>query len=524
MLDLVEILKSRMLQMGALCVLVLLVGATIFLKVAWPFRQEAVIKDLEKTSLSKVRVGVFHTTYFPRPGCVLEHVTFQHNPKAGTSPLITIERVRIEANFAGLFSKHLKLVRAEGMHLFIPPRGSEHFDTPQRSSVVIDDLIADGATLEVGSAGNSSLKFAFHGFTISNVGSSGPASFKATLSNAVPPAKITTSGKFGPWNSGDVGKTDVSGEYSFQEADLGAFDGIGGMLSSSGKFKGKLEHIEVEGVTDVPSFAVALSSHRVRLQTKFRAVVNAKNGDTFLEDVNVRFAKTSVSTRGSIAGETGQTGKTASLEMESTDGRIQDLLMLFSKSPRPPMSGTVTFRAKVSLPSQPRLFLERIELQGDFGIDAGNFSKPDTQHSVDALSRGARGEKPPNDENDKPDPQSVLSDLKGHVLLKDGTARFSNLSFSVPGAFAQMQGTYDLISERVNLHGTLKTEEEVSKTTHGVKAVMMKMLDPFLKRKRGDYLTPVKITGTYEHPKFGLDIGGREHKKQTANVQRGSNN
>jgi hypothetical protein len=35
------------------------------------------------------------------------------------------------------------------MHILIPPLGSKHFKTPQRSSVVIDDLIADGTLLEV---------------------------------------------------------------------------------------------------------------------------------------------------------------------------------------------------------------------------------------------------------------------------------------------------------------------------------------------------------------------------------------
>jgi hypothetical protein len=30
-----------------------------------------------------------------------------------------------------------------------------------------------------------------------------------------------------------------------------------------------------------------------------------------------------------------------------------------------------------------------------------------------------------------------------------------------------MRGTYDLIGEKIDVHGTLKTEAEVSKTTHG---------------------------------------------------------
>ena len=159
-------------------------------------------------------------------------------------------------------------------------------------------------------------------------------------------------------------------------------------------------------------------------------------------------------------------------------------------------------------------------LQGDFGIDAGSFTKSDTQQGVNSLSRGALGEKNPEPEKDKPDPQSVLSDLTGHVLLKNGTARFSDLSFSVPGAFARMEGTYNLISEKIELHGTLKTEAEVSKTTHGIKALMMKVLDPFFKNKPNGYVAPIKITGTYDHPSFGLDLGNqKDDKSQTAKTR-----
>src|SRR5580704_8024624 len=84
-----------------------LLAAVVFLAAGWPFRREAVLKDLQDASLSRVDIGAFHGTYFPRPGCVLEHVTFQHNPKPGTPPLIIIERVRIEGSFPGLFTKHV---------------------------------------------------------------------------------------------------------------------------------------------------------------------------------------------------------------------------------------------------------------------------------------------------------------------------------------------------------------------------------------------------------------------------------
>jgi AsmA-like C-terminal region len=505
--------SSRWLRLAVILALGIAIAAC-FLVYFWPFRRDAVMKELEAESYSKVTAASFHETYFPRPGCFLEQVVFQHNPKNGTPPLITAQRIRIEGSFSGLFARHVKLVRVEGLRILVPPLGSEQFETPQRSSVVIDDLVADGATLEVASrvAGNQPLKFTFRGFTISDVGSNVPAFFKATLSNSEPPGEITTTGKFGPWKPDDVGSTAVSGEYYFEHADLGSFGGIRGFLASSGKYSGTLEHIDVAGSTDVPLFAVSRSSHQTQLHTQFNAVVNAENGDVSLQKVSANFRQTTVSGQGSVAGKAGQAGKTVSLEITGKDGRIQDFLLLFIRSPQAPMSGIVTFKANVSVPPEDKPFLEKVELQADFGINGGSFT-PGTQQNVNNLSEGGSGEKKPNSSNDETDTPNVLSNLKGHLFLRNGTATFSTLSFSVPGALAQMRGTYNVISQTINLHGTLKTVSDISKTTSGVKSLMLKMLDPFFKHKPSGYVAPVKITGTYDHPLFGLDLGNSDNSK-----------
>ena len=117
----------------------------------WPFRLDAITKELADESDSKVTAGSFHATYFPHPGCILDQVIFQHNPGSGAPPLITIKQLTIRGTIAGIFANHVKLVVVEGMHILIPPLGSEHFKTPPRSSVVIDDLVADGTILEVAS-------------------------------------------------------------------------------------------------------------------------------------------------------------------------------------------------------------------------------------------------------------------------------------------------------------------------------------------------------------------------------------
>jgi hypothetical protein len=506
-----RLIASTTLALGG----ILLVGIAI-LVLRWPFRRAAVVRELETASLTKVQVGGFHETYFPRPGCVLEQVIFQHNPQPGSQPLITIQRMRVESSFSSLFRSKVKRVLAEGVRILIPALGSEHFETPARSNVVIDNLIADGAVLEVArSAGEPPLKFSFHNFLLRDVGSRGPASFQAKLSNPEPPGEITTAGKFGPWNPDVVGKTAVAGDYLFEQADLGVFPGISGLLTSSGKFSGVLGRIEVQGTTNTPSFRVTSSTHQAPLETQFHAIVNGENGDTLLEKVAATFGKTTIWSDGSVEGKTGQSGKTTSVELATKQGRIQDLLLLFAQSKRSPMSGTVSFRAQVTIPPGTEPFLNKVELQGDFGVDAGSFTNTGTQEGINHLSQGALGEKKSSPtEKDEPAPETVLSDLKGHVMLKHGTATFSSLSFSVPGASAEMRGTYSLISEKVDLRGTLKTNSEVAKTTSGMKSAMLKVLQPFFKKKPSGYVAPVKITGTYEHPSFGLDWGDGDNHKQ----------
>ena len=52
--------------------------------------------------------------------------------------------------------------------------------------------------------------------------------------------------------------------------------------------------------------------------------------------------------------------------------------------------------------------------------------------------------------------ERVLTDLNGQVVLRGGTATFSPVSFAVPGAAADMNGTYSLLTKRVNMRGKMQ--------------------------------------------------------------------
>ncbi len=50
--------------------------------------------------------------------------------------------------------------------------------------------------------------------------------------------------------------------------------------------------------------------------------------------------------------------------------------------------------------------------------------------------------------------------------------------------------------------------------TDGTKAFLLKVMNPFFRKKPKGEIIPVKISGTYEHPSFGLDVLDDKNSKQ----------
>jgi hypothetical protein len=259
-----------------------------------------------------------------------------------------------------------------------------------------------------------------------------------------------------------------------------------------------------------------MSGHPVAVATEFSGYVDGTRGDTFLNHVEARFKRTLILAEGSIAKAGSEKGKVASINLYTKEARIEDILGLFIKNPRSPMSGAVTLRAKAEIPPGEQRFLKKVRLHGTFGIDAGEFSKPSMQEQVNKLSAGARGEKDPSD------PATVLTDLTGQAALENGVAKFTDLSFGVPGASARMRGTYNVINHKIDLHGQMNVQSAMSNTTSGAKAFLLKMMSPFFKKKNQGQVLPVQISGSYEHPSFGLDLMDKKAKVGTPSPPEGS--
>jgi len=502
--------------MGLALVAVILGGMAILIIRNWPFTRQAVTVALQDRFARTVEMRSFRTTYFP-PGCVVEGLSFLHRQHKNLPPLITVRTLIVQASYGGMFSiqKRVDHVQVIGLHVLVPPKSPNGqgggvmplTDSSSKNSLAIGEIRADGAVLEFMSSRRDTepFKLQVHQLTLDHVGEKGPILYRATLLNTEPPGEIRSTGQFGPWNSDAPGSTPVSGSYTFGDANLGVFEGIGGILSAHGKFNGTLEHIESEGGADVPNFHVSSSAHIVPMTTEFQAVVDGTNGDTQLLNVRSHFRRTTVLSSGGIAGQPGQRGKTVALEMIVKDGRIDDLLRLIAEDKNPSMTGSVTFHAKVKVPPGSLEFLKRLDLEGDFGIGNERFTNAEVQEPLNRLSESARGE---NKKQQAEDPETVLSNLKGHVSVKNGIATLSNISFSAPGTRAEIRGTYNLLDKTVNLQGVLHTNGKLSDTTSGFKALVLKAVGPFLKKKTVT-VVPFTVTGTSKQPSFALDFDAK---------------
>ena len=165
----------------------------------------------------------------------------------------------------------------------------------------------------------------------------------------------------------------------------------------------------------------------------------------FCRSLEARLGNTNLIAHGSVSGRP----KTVTLDVTHGQGEIQDLILLFSDAKASPVMGPVVFQTQIVLPPEHRPFKERVRLTGNFSINRTRFTSTNTQKDVDQLSERAEGKKDKkghDQDDDEKGFERVMTDLKGDVILKDGVATFSPVSFAVPGAKADMKGTYSLLT------------------------------------------------------------------------------
>jgi AsmA-like C-terminal region/AsmA family len=481
-----------------------------------PYLRKKAVDILAEKFHASVELKDFHVYLFPGVRIEGSGLVLRHEGRTDVPPLISIGQFSAQAGITGLLWKPWKIgqIKLKGLVIQIPPpaqRTKQDWSKARGMAVMIEGIVSDDAELRLlpKSADKDPHVFAIHHLVMHSVGLDRPASFTAQLTNAVPPGEIDTKGSFGPWSPDDPGQTPLSANYTFDKADLGVFKGISGILSSQGKFGGVLEKIEVEGKTSTPDFTVKIGGHPVDLETVFRATVDGTNGDTLLHPVTACLLNTVIVAQGGVvkSPDKDKKGRLITLDVTVDQGRLEDLMRLAVKTATPPMTGAIKFHTKFELPpAQGVDIAERLNLNGKFDVAQGQFTSHEVAGKIETLSRKGQGK--PEDE----DAGSSISELKGSFVLDNGVITFRGLTFSVTGAEVALNGKYALEKEGLDFHGKLRMQAKLSQTMTGAKSFLLKAFDPFF-RKNGQTEIPIKITGTRDHPSFGLDLRHKDKEK-----------
>jgi hypothetical protein len=477
-----------------------------------------VVAELQERFDSEADLESLQVRIFPLMGVTGTGLTLRYHNRTDLPPMFRIERFSFNLGFLGILHapRHISGIHVENMTITIPPRG-ERKNQPAANqseklhsvpSVIVDEIVCDDTDLVIvpKKEGKDPLDFDIHDLVLKSVGKDKPFDFRGNLTNAKPKGEIATSGTFGPWDSDEPGDTPISGGYKFRDADLGPFPGIAGILSSTGKYQGQLNEIEVTGVTDTPDFSLDPVGNPVPLHTEYSATVNGTDGDTYLHPVRATLGYSLIIATGSVVRVPAQKGHMITLDVTSDNARMEDILRLATKSNKPFMTGVLNLKTKFLLPPGPIKVLDKLKLDGNFAVTDGRWASAELRDKLQSFSRHAEGQ-PENE-----DAGSAVSDMRSHFHLEGAVITFKDLTFTVPGVGVQLQGDYKMHGEGLDFIGDLRLRAKLSQTVTGKKSFFLKAIDPFFEKKGAGTLIPITISGTRDSPTVGTSIF---HKKIT---------
>ena len=534
---------------AASIVLVLIAVAAVaayLLHHAEPFVRARIVESLEQRFHARVELDQFHMSL--KDGLKAEGGGLRIWPPAQASPatvpanptpdqpLISLDEFRFQAPLHFTRGKpfHISTVELKGLEIHLPPRS--HFKHAAAASnsaipsyvstIEIDTIQCTGArlVLETDKPGKLPLEFPIAELTLSHVSSGGAMDFVADLTNPRPHGSIHTTGSFGPWVVADPGESAVNGQYVFDHADLSDFKGIAGILSSTGHFQGTLRELTADGQTATPDFRLTGFGTPVVLTTTFHALIDATNGDTILDPVDATLGHSHFTVRGQVvrvkpiqpASQTADSGPAPlgrghniDLNLNIDHARIEDFLRLTSRSGSPILTGSVTSKARLHIPPGTEHVQKRMTLKGSFVLDQATFTNQKIQDGLRQLS--LRGQGHPKDIKST-DSDSIRSTMAGDFQMANAIITLPDLTYSVPGSTVKVSGTYTIDGGAIDFVGTAAMDATVSQMIGGFLGVLAKPADRFFKKDGAGTELPIRISGTREDPKFGIDFSRMKNK------------
>ncbi len=522
-----------------LALVVLGIVITVAIRRAEPMLRAAIVEKLEEHFHAHVELDSFRVSL--RNGVWAEGKGLRIWPPANIAgvdvpdsngafeakPLIQLDDFRFHAplHYKPGEPIRVSVVRLTGLVLDIPAK--PHFKQAETESLatpidkshssmlrfVVDGIDCKNAhlTIETSKPGKLPLEFDIAHVKLSHVSLNNSMHFEAQLTNPRPAGTIVTSGSFGPWAVDDPGETPIAGSYNFENADLGVFKGIAGILNSTGNYLGVLRNLEVDGQTQTPDFRLTHYGAPMPLETTFHATVDGTNGDTWLHPVRATLGQSHFTAEGEVVGVPPQTlpngimkpgGHRIALNVTIDHQRMEDFLRLTSKGGAPVVTGELTVKTALEIPPGAEAVAGKMKLNGRFLLEDAAFTSTKVQNDVGALSM--RGQGDPKDAKNAGD--QVRSAIESNFKMADGVITLPNLKYTVPGAQIDLRGTYGLDGGTLNFTGTARTEATVSKMVGGWKGFLLKPADKLFKKNGSGTEVPIHVDGTEQDPHFGVDF------------------
>ena len=455
------------------------------------------------------------------------------NDRAGVPPLVELGAFTFDASFADLRAtpRRISAIRLEELRVHIARGDGDDEPDPAEVSpeadggvspaaadseapgtpVVVDQLVADRVTLEIGSSdpAKDPRIFDIHQLTLDSLALDRPVGFDAMLTNPKPVGEVETSGQFGPWDKARVADTPIAGVYAFTDADLSEFNGIVGTLHSTGTFGGSFGQIEASGEATIPDFQVT-GGEVVPLDVTFEVGVGDDGGDVQLRSVVTRFLDSVLDATGSVVRGEGGEGRRVIVDVVAENARVEDLVRFGLLSESAPLTGRIDLQTRLEIPpDDDRPVIEKLLLDGEFTIEEGRFANLDVQKTLTQISRIGQGQAASDGETGS----SVVSDLAGSFALSEARLGLPRVSFSVPGMAVRLVGSYGLQDGALDFGGELHLDQAASELVPADRvperiAPWLRLIDPLF--QRGEETTgtvvPITISGTRTSPRFRVEV------------------
>jgi len=495
--------KRRWLLILAIAFLVVAVIGIYFVSANWPYRYRKIKPMLEEALGSQVQVTSYHRIYFPNPGFVATGLTLRRKSALSLPPLGHAEMMLVQGRWSDLLllRKRLQNVELRGLHIVVPPLGSQanHANFPPGSSsdftgpdTAIEMFKIRNSILEIMRNNGKRLIFPVTELDLTHFEKNKAMNYALDMENPIPSGRIESRGTFGPLNAKQIASTPVSGMFTFTSINLHDVGNISGTMSAKGEFRGPLGALEAHGDSITPNFAVD-GGRPTRVAGSIQCTVNGTTGELVIHDIEAHTGATTIHAAGTIQGSP----KATNLDIEVKSGRAEDVMRPFLGH-EVPITGSVWLHSHAYLQpgGQGLGFLQRLHITGAFDVPRERVTDQKTEKSLTDFSHRAQGDKDPDEKaGDTLSHADALSSLKGPARIEDGVASSPHLMFQVAGAQADLSGTFNFHNKLVHLVGDLRMKSDISHTASGFKSFLLKPLAPFFKKKHAGALIPIAVTG-----------------------------